>query len=235
MKKLIIWDIDGTLMECRGVGRLALNLTLQEIYGIEEGFKTINFAGTIDRQIIDEAQKLHQLYPFDEAAFWNRYKDVLRVEIKKNPQIKMIEGVQSLLETLSAEPDLYHVISTGNAEVGAWVKLEETYLSAYFKHGVYGDQAENRTALVSRAIEKGRAQFDHWFLENEIFVVGDTPLDIEAAKNNGVHSIAVATGRYTVEMLTNYQPEYVFPNFMDQQAVLKAFSLIVTQGIMSSE
>jgi len=222
MKQLLIWDIDGTLMDCQGVGRLALNTTLERLYGIEEGFRTINFSGTVDRQIIDAAKHLHALSSFDEAAFWEQYKEILRVEIKKNPNIKMLKGVQNLLERLKNEPDLYQVISTGNAQVGAWVKLEETRLATYFQHGVYGDQASDRTALVRQAVQKGQSLFETTFENNEIFVIGDTPLDIEAAHANGVRSIGVATGRYSVEALKKYQPEYLFEDFSDSGAFLKA-------------
>jgi phosphoglycolate phosphatase-like HAD superfamily hydrolase len=220
MKQLLIWDIDGTLMDCQGVGRQALNITLQSLYGIAEGFKTINFSGTIDRQIIEAAKALHALSSFDEEHFWKQYRSILRTEIQKNPQIKMLGGVQSLLETLQKQTDLYQIISTGNAKAGAWVKLEETRLAAYFQHGVFGDEADDRSALVALAIQKGQTLFDTTFESHEIFVIGDTPLDIQAAHQNGVRSIGVATGHYTTQALEVYKPEFLFDDFMDEGAFL---------------
>lgn len=222
MKQLLIWDVDGTLMDCRGVGRLALNLAFESLYGIKDGFAHINFSGTIDRQILDAAKEMHNLDFFEESSFLKHYSLYLRDEIKKNSAIKMLPGIQKLLEDLRQETGLYHMIATGNAEVGAQVKLEETGLAAFFKQGVYGEQAEDRTALVALAIEKAYRVFGVSFERDNIFVIGDTPLDVKAAHHNKVKAIAVATGRYSVAQLSEYKPDFLFDGLTDGAAFLSS-------------
>lgn len=127
--------------------------------------------------------------------------EFLHLEVKNTSHYKVLPGIVNLLDGLSERSDVLVGLATGNVEPGARIKLERGNLNRYFSFGGYGSDAENRTQLVRRAAEMGAAvaavRWGRLPDPSEVFVIGDTPLDIQAGREAGFPTIGVATGVFT--------------------------------------
>ncbi len=225
MKILLIWDIDGTLINCKGVGRRALNATFEQIYGIQDGFAPISMAGRLDRRIISDAMEYHQVKVHDMDRFYKTYGQALLDEMHRlKPYVH--EGVLDVLQETERSGEVLNTVGTGNCKVGADMKLEFTGLTGYMKLGGYGSDHELRAELIKDVIDQSRTMLGKTFEKESIFVVGDTPRDIQAGKDNGVKTIALLTGGYTREDLEQYAPDSVLSSLENKDAFYRAIRMI---------
>lgn len=210
---LLIWDIDGTLIDSKGSGRRAMDEAFLQLYNIKEGFKDVNMAGRLDSQIIKEAFEINKIANNTLDSFLDKYEEILKKELKCNTSSKILPGIKEIFESTFCQENLYHVLGTGNCEKGARLKLSHLGLDQYFKIGGFGDEDAERWQIIKKAIEKAESFYEINFQKENIYVLGDTPLDIECGKILGIKSVAVATGGYSCDNLKQYNPDYVFQSF----------------------
>jgi phosphoglycolate phosphatase-like HAD superfamily hydrolase len=224
MKTLMIWDIDGTILDCKGCGRSALSETFRRLYGYEDAFVDVDLTGKIDRQIIEEVVQHHAIKDFRLENFLHHYGEVLNDVMHKLECIYILNGVKDVLNFYSNKKDYYLSIATGNCRTGAMGKLGHCGAQDYFETGAYGDEAYERSELIAMAIDKASNYYHETFDRARIFYLGDTPKDIEAAKMNGINSVAVSTGVFTHDALKNHQPHFLLESLEDLEQVQKIFS-----------
>lgn len=212
IRKLLIWDIDGTLVDCGSAGRLAMNKTFKDLYGVDNGFEGISMAGRLDQVILKDALKTHGIDQADLENFYSHYKDVLD-EVLHQTDIKIYAGIIDVLAYTKNRWDVLNVISTGNSSVGAWLKLKHAGIDHYFEHGAFGCSFSRREDLVGHIIKEVEHKHQMSLKTNHIFVIGDTPHDIISGKYHETQTIAVLTGHYTREELQAYEPTYIIDNF----------------------
>jgi phosphoglycolate phosphatase-like HAD superfamily hydrolase len=223
LAKLFLFDVDKTLVDSRGAGGRAMNLAFAQLFGIDEGFAGIGFTGRTDTAIFRDAVGVHGLdgeFPALLARFQKTYYSILPRTLAE-VQAHVRPGVHELLAGIQAAPGAFLGLATGNFRQAARLKLEPFGLCDFFPAGGYADDSEDRAELVAIAIER-LAEASGGPGPREVYVIGDTPLDIAAAEANGARSVAVATGFFTVDELTAAGAGLVFPDFSSWQAVLDA-------------
>jgi phosphoglycolate phosphatase-like HAD superfamily hydrolase len=224
--KLVLFDIDGTLMSTGAAGSDAMRHVFTELCGIPDGFAGIEMSGKTDAAILREALIKHQL---DEAVvpvdvFHERYIPRLRLTLQEphRPR-RLMPGIPHLLEALAGQPDLVLGLLTGNFERGAQLKLESFGIWHYFQLGAYGSDHHDRNCLVPIALQRVQNILGHTIAAQQTFVIGDTPRDIACAHVHGACAIAVATGNYAVDELHRHQPEHCFEDLGDVPTVVRIF------------
>lgn len=220
-RKLLIWDIDGTLLNCGSAGRIAMDKTFFKMFGIKNGFDDISMAGRLDSAILSDAIGKHKLDCIELEAFYTAYEVELE-EVLNHSKVDVLNNVIDILEYCEKQGDILNAIGTGNCEVGAKLKLKHAGLQEFFDFGSYGCGSDTRINLVNRIIVEAKEQFDSSLQDEDIFVIGDTPHDIESGKVNGVKSIAVATGQYSKLDLDRYEPDFIFDNISDLKDFIRA-------------
>ena len=223
MHTLILFDIDGTLV--RGTAaKFAFETAMLETYGTAGPVDSYDFSGKTDPQIARELLSAAGLEDaVVEAGFaglWDRYIGELESRIISNP-MRLLPGVQSLIEALDAEPDVALGLVTGNIVRGARAKLGSVGLAEYFEVGGYGSDHEIREHLPAIALERA---FEAWgvrFPPESAVIVGDTPRDVECGKHEGTRTVAVATGRIPRERLETTGADAVFDDFSDVRSVIE--------------
>jgi phosphoglycolate phosphatase-like HAD superfamily hydrolase len=224
MSKVILFDIDGTLILTGGAGMRALNRACEELTGFSDALAQVPVAGRTDRIILHDAMRKAGRDLDDQllSALRSRYVQLLQEEIQfPGRGVKAIlPGVRELLDALAARDDVFLGLVTGNFEEGARIKLEYFDLWRYFRCGAYGDDAADRNDLVPfawrRAVERG-LHADH---VHDVFVVGDTPHDVACAQAAGAIPIAVATGSFTADQLREAGAREVLADLRDTSSFL---------------
>ncbi|WP_432665802.1 HAD family hydrolase [Wukongibacter baidiensis] len=210
---LLIWDIDGTLIDSKGSGRNAMNEAFLHLFSVEDGFKDVSMAGRLDSQIVKQAFEINKICDTNFTRFLDKYEEMLKEGLKGNTSSKVLPGINEILEKTANNANIFHVLGTGNCERGARLKLSHLQLDKYFKIGGFGDEDVQRWQIIKRAISESEAFYDIDFSNNKTYVIGDTPLDIECGKILGIKSVAVATGGYSYDELKSYEPDYIFQSF----------------------
>lgn len=220
MKKFILFDIDGTLIHTGGAGTRSLDRAFHRLFGIAHAFQGYSMAGRTDRQIMRDGLKMHGLPYMDGNVdtLVTEYLRNLRTEIH-NPERKFQPGVRELLDVLRREGHPLGLL-TGNLEEGARIKLEPFGLNDYFPDGAFGSDHEDRNMLLPIVIEKF-ARRGFRFAPEDCIIIGDTPRDVQCARVHGAPSIAVATGPYSKEDLTNTDADAVFDSLEDTKRCLE--------------
>ena len=224
MPKLVLFDIDGTLVLTGGAGIRAMNRAGESVIGVRNILDGIQVAGRTDWTIFREA--LSKVGRELDRELFDRLRDEhvanLREEILHAGQgVKAVmPGVHSLLPALQSRDDVFLGLLTGNFQEAARIKLEHFDLWRYFVCGAFGDDAADRNELVPFARARARdCGLPHVKYE-DVVVVGDTPHDVACARAVGAKPIAVATGNYTVEQLCNAGASITFRDLSDIGAFL---------------
>lgn len=209
--KLLLFDIDGTLIDSGGAGVRSLNSSFEEMFGKPQAFKEVSLAGKTDPQILREGLTLHALPYSEEIAtkFFKTYLSHLRVQIPRT-QGHVKQGIPEALEALRLEERHILGLLTGNIEAGAGLKLTRFGLDSYFEVGAYGSDGEDRNKLLPVAVDKLYQSRSLLVDYRDCVVIGDTPRDIDCARAFGAFAIGVATGPYTAEALTRAGADVVF-------------------------
>ena len=222
--RLILFDVDGTLLMAGGAGNRALGRALQHTYGLENGLNGIRLDGKTDPQIVREALgrygKEASLTRQSLNSLFASYIPFLKDEVATSPDFRILPGVPDLMATLSTQSSVALGLATGNIEEGARIKLDRADLTSFFTFGGYGSDAENRTELIRTAIERGLQEISPASAV-DILLIGDTPRDVVHARTAGVRTLAVATGRYSVESLLAYKPDFVMPNLNCTEQIME--------------
>lgn len=222
MKKLILWDIDGTLLRTGRAGIIALTRAFTQLHGREPDMAKVEVAGRTDKWITARMLEQNGL-PVTTRHIHDlidAYLSLLPQEISTRPGL-VLPGVQTLLDTLRARADVAQGLLTGNVQRGARIKLEHYRVWHYFEFGAFGDDSALRNELGPHAVRRARERHAVEFPAANTFIIGDTPHDIECGKVIGARTIGVATGSYTVAQLEEHAPTAVFANFADTAAFLR--------------
>ncbi len=215
MAKLLLFDVDGTLILTGGAGMRGMDRAFREIYGIADAFHGVHLAGRTDPGILADAMVQAGVVAGNgaEARFMQVYFRMLQEEVDKpapagsdDPAVwrkfkGVYPGVRKTLDGLLPRDDVFLALLTGNYARAAEIKLAHFDLWRYFRCGAFGEDAIERWQLVQVARDRARAMGAPEFAPADVLVVGDTPLDVEAARRAGVRSLAVATGGFSLDAL----------------------------------
>ncbi len=224
MPHLILFDIDGTLVLTGGAGSRAMTRAFRDVLGVDDGFRGIAMPGRTDPLIVADAVARAgiSIDPSSLSAFRGRYAECLRQEVREpGPRKGVLPGVNPLLDALSRHDGAFLALLTGNYSDAARIKLEYFDLWRYFACGAYGEEADDRNALVAVATERARRCGASSSALDHVIVVGDTPLDVACAHASGAMAIAVATGGHTVDELTASGADVVFEDLADTRRFLE--------------
>lgn len=223
---LILFDIDGTLINSSGIGRAALGRAMLHVFGTIGALETFEFAGKTDRRIVRDllagegwsdsavAARLSELDAHMAAAG----RDLFTPET-----VWPCPGVPALLDELRRRDDVVPALLTGNIRHTATLKLAAAGIDPdQFAGGAFGSDSLERDDLFDIALERVRRTTGRRFARSQTIVIGDTPADIRCARNGGGRAIAVATGPYPAELLDRHRPDYLFPDLARTGDVLKA-------------
>lgn len=228
MRKLVLFDIDGTLLWTDGAGREAIRRALLAEVGMTGPIEGFRFDGKTDPQIIGElmcaAGHPHGSSASHIAAVCARYLELLAVELeRRSHRIRLFPGVRELLDRLEGRGDALVGLLTGNLADGAALKLRAAGIATdRFRVGAYGSDATERDALPAIAVTRAAALMGRVLRGQEIVIVGDTPADITCGSGLGARPIGVATGAYTVAELRDAGAYAAFESFAEPQPVLNA-------------
>lgn len=225
-RRLLAFDIDGTLLLSGGAGMRALNRAFYEVTGAPEGMKGVPFHGMTDYAIIRMMAEGHLDGPINEddtEEVRRLYAVHLPAELADSPGFEVMPGVVELIERLAGDKRIILGLATGNFEETARLKLAAGGLDGFFRFGGYGTDSESRPELTRIAVEKGRALAGEPLGEGAAYVVGDTIFDVRCGKHAGARVIGVATGNTTSEELLAEEPYAVLDNLAD---INRFYSLI---------
>jgi phosphoglycolate phosphatase-like HAD superfamily hydrolase len=226
-RKVLLFDIDATLLKTGWAGLRALNRVFEERYGVSRATEGIRPAGKTDPYIIREMLEKHVPHLDREpeiARVVDLYVEYLGPEVEVSPGFQVMPGIPELLRELSQLPHIVLGLATGNLEKGAHIKLRRAGLESYFAFGGFGSDSGNRTEVVLAAIRRAREHLQDEVSLDSVYVIGDTPRDIVHAKEAGVRTVAVATGSSDVEELSRYDPDHLFEDFSHTSRVVKIFA-----------
>jgi phosphoglycolate phosphatase-like HAD superfamily hydrolase len=224
--KLVLFDIDGTLLRSEGLGRASMRSALAEVFGAA-GDETYRYDGKTDKQIVRELMRLegHSDDAIDERMerLIARYVGGLDERIAAgNYAVRMLPGVPELLDELEQQDGIALGLLTGNVAEGARRKLAAAGLGFdRFRVNAFGSDEEHRPNLPAVAQQRASETLGIELERGAMIVVGDTPADIACGRALGAKAIGVATGHYSVDDLREHQPYAVFADLSDTAAVLK--------------
>lgn len=221
--RLFLFDIDGTLILGGGAGETALHTAMQVRFGRTDGFTTITMAGSTDRHIAKELLVANDLPVTEEniAAVLETYLDVLPGLLSQRNGC-LLPGIIPLLDRLSAHEGCVLGLLTGNLRRGAEIKLSHFGVWHYFPFGAFADDHDDRNELGAFACARALEYHGQEFPPERIYILGDTPKDIACGKVFGAKTVAIATGQYTKEELAKHDPDILFEDFTDLDAVMKS-------------
>jgi phosphoglycolate phosphatase-like HAD superfamily hydrolase len=224
--RLVLFDIDGTLITTAHAGMRAYYRALHAVFNIKVDGELIHPDGKTDpliaRELLAHFGMEDQLCDKSRQALFSSYLTCLEEEMSRAKEcgsIRILPGVVSLLESLSRQSDFALGLVTGNLEKGAQIKLENAGLRKHFRFGGYGSDSEDRTDLTRIGIRRG-IEFVAPSPVESAFIVGDTPLDVIHGHAAGAFVIAVASARYSLDNLQPHQPDLLVPNLMPSEEII---------------
>jgi phosphoglycolate phosphatase-like HAD superfamily hydrolase len=220
MVKLVLFDIDGTLVHTGGAGIKAFARAFAAEFNAHNGVERIRFAGRTDVSLVREFFGLHDIEPSPEnfRRFFDSYVFLLD-HILASSQTAACPGVFDFIESLRTLPGPPRLgLLTGNIQLGAEIKLRHFGLWDYFETGAFADDNENRDLIACAAHERGCRLLTRKLNGEEIVVVGDTPFDIRCGRAIGAKVLAVATGGATLEELRKHEPDWAVETLREVNA-----------------
>ena len=221
--KLVLFDIDGTMLWSDGAGRRSMTTALTETIGAA-GPAGYSYGGKTDPQIARDIMRLEGIAEERIDALLPpliaRYLTLLEDELRTR-QLALFPGVAELVEQVDADDDLALGLLTGNVRTGAELKLRAAGLDfARFRVGAFGSDHHDRPELPAIAQRRAREVLGAEVAGEHVIVIGDTPADIACGRGIGARAIAVATGFFGVEELASHAPAAVFATLENTAAVM---------------
>ena len=249
--KLLLFDVDGTLVLTGGAAARAMDDAFHEVFGIRGAFDHVPMPGRTDSAILAEAlaraapgspalaaalpahgpQPMNSHVARYKAAYFRRFAEEIQKPVPVDPakpsrhRFKgVLPGVREVLDGLDGRPGVFLGLLTGNYEQGARIKLEYFDLWRYFRCGAYGDDSLDRHALFPVALARSREAGCPEVGARDVVIIGDTPLDVACAREAGVNCLAVATGGYGVDALRAAGADTVFESFEGTEGVIASLT-----------
>lgn len=224
--RVVLFDIDGTLLRSGGVGRIAMEQALEQVFG-SPGSQDYHYDGKTDRQIVRDQMRLNGLTDAQIDAqmdeIMEAYLSGLRAELASGKrEVHVFIGVRELLDVLESRDDVVLGLLTGNVESGARAKLGAAGIDIdRFKVNAFGSDHELRPELPGVAQQRAKELLGKDIAGNRLIVIGDTPADIRCGEGIGARAIGVATGRYSTEDLASHGAYAVFETLADTNTVME--------------
>ena len=209
--RILLFDIDGTLVSTGGAGAVAWKQAFDELYGIPADIGAFTDAGMTDPDVgakTFEAVMHREPTPHELARLVQRRLEHLPEAVARSEGYRVLPGVPERLRQLSRDGHLLGII-TGNGDGAAHIKLARGDLNRWFTFGAYASAGLDRAGIVRQAVQRGEAMLGRDVPNTEIYVIGDTPLDIEAAHKAGCTAIGVATGKFDADALRDAGADHV--------------------------
>lgn len=225
MRRVLLFDIDGTLIHCGGAGGRALQQAFCEEFGLRD-FLSVKLQGRTDLGILNELLHLHSLEVSEEnrQRVCRRYFSLLPQQLARLQQQSMariLPGAAQLLRRLSEQMQCVVGIMTGNMPTSAQIKLEHFQLWSYFQLGIFGDLTDHRPGLAQPALNRLSEFLGQGVSGESIVVIGDTPLDIHLADAMGAKSLAVCTGGFSKEELSKAGADFVVDDLLGEEFLME--------------
>lgn len=216
VRRLFLFDIDGTLITSGGAGEAAFAHALEELCGSADAMGDVVLAGRTDAAIAHELLEASGMEATPEAvtSLIDAYLHQLAVRLPMHPG-GVLPGIVRILERLADSPSAVTGLLTGNVERGAKLKLTHYGVWHYFTFGAYADDHHDRNELGKVAMRRAHQTHAEKFPPDCIYIIGDTPRDIECGKVIGAKTVAVATGDYSIAELRAHGPDFVLKDFND--------------------
>lgn len=224
-RRLVLFDIDGTLLSAGGISARALSATLLEVFGTEGDVASYDYSGKTDPQIVRELMRgagfagaeIDARLPVALAQYQGRLLSWLRPE-----DVVPKPGIVPLLEALALDERVTLGLLTGNLEPCARAKIAPLDANHHFPFGAYGSDHEDRYRLPAVALERGRTIAGIPFAGPDIVIVGDSIHDVLCGRSLGVRAVAVATGKTLPARLAEVAPHALLGDFTDTEAAVRA-------------
>lgn len=222
MKKLVLFDIDKTLIKGFKWDINAISKAVKKTYNVDENPYAKEYSGLTDKERIIKVLEKNGINKKEINSklkcCLDSFLEFFNEAANKN-NVYVLNGVKKLLEGLKKNNVLIGVV-TGNIEATAKIKLKKAGLNSYFKLGGFGSDELKRADIAKIAIKRAKEKFN-FKLNNNVFLIGDTPNDVKAGKDAGIKVIGIATGIWTEKQLKEAGADFVFKNLKDTEKVLK--------------
>src|SRR6266550_2983742 len=223
-QRLVLFDIDGTLISDGGASREAFASALHEMFDYRGELRRYDFSGRTDPQIahmvLRDGGWSEEEIDSRMARLWDKYIDNL--ERHERSRVRELAGVRSLLDTLRAESRVTLALLTGNIERGARIKLSGPKLNDYFPFGAFGSDSPHREELPPIAIARARKRDGHDFRGRDVVIIGDSIYDVRCGAPHSATTIAIASGKTSAEKLRAENPDHFFLSAEDREGLLRA-------------
>jgi phosphoglycolate phosphatase len=224
--KLVLFDIDQTILHSGGAGEKSLTLALRDRFGRDETLENIEIAGKTDVWIAHRIFEAHGIEPLPENVngFLNGYLEHLKTELGRHDG-RLLPGFPAILHAMAGLPNVAIGLLTGNLRRGAEIKLGYYGVLDHFSFGAFADDSHERNLLGPFARKRAGEAYGTDFQPADIYIIGDTPHDIACAKAIHAHGVGVATGRYSRAALESAGADFVFDDLSDVDGVIRTLGL----------
>ncbi|HET9237292.1 MAG TPA: HAD hydrolase-like protein [Oligoflexus sp.] len=207
--RVLLFDIDGTLVRAGGAGKAALARALNELHAVENPYVDINFGGRTDQSITKELFELHGISwsPRVGQEFLDLYAHYFHEALAQRAPI-LLPGVRELLQRLQDDQRHLMGLLTGNIERCAQIKLDAFQLWPYFNFGGFGDHHEDRAEIAAEAFRRATLLHGAELRPHEVLIIGDTPADVRCARAIGADVLIVGTGPVAREAIDEAAPDF---------------------------
>lgn len=219
-RRLLLWDIDGTLISTGAAGHRAILLATAQRFGGDGDLEGVEIAGRTDTSIAHQILAKYGAPITEESmeSFLDIYLELLAQELPRS-QGKVLPGILELLQRAESREDTVLGLLTGNLRRGARLKLEHYQLWQFFSFGAFADDHHDRNQLGTFALTRAHEGTGQKFLPEQVDVIGDTGHDIACGKAFGARTIAVATGSWAREQLAECAPGFLFDDLSNVDGV----------------
>ncbi len=225
----VLFDIDGTLIQTGGAGKIAFAETFRELFGIEQISSNVGFAGRSDRAIAEELMRTHGIEVTSQN--WQRFTTAFLPRLEQvlpRSAGEVLPGVVELLDELATLPHVALGLLTGNIAAGARAKLSHYRLFERFRFGGYGDDWADRNDIAVAALQAARLHLNGTADRDDgVVVIGDTPADIRCARAINAYAVAVATGGATLDQLAAAEPDLLVADLTDSRDLLQHVNSVI--------
>jgi phosphoglycolate phosphatase-like HAD superfamily hydrolase len=223
--RLILFDIDGTLIHAHGVGHRSFVRAMQSVFGTAGPHDTYDWRGKTDPWILRDLTRLagvpEEVLDARLAECFDQYIYFLEALLANGHPVDVLPGIDHLVRALAAREDVLLGLLTGNVKPGAEAKLRSTGLLPFFRLGAYGSDDADRRRLPAIARARARSLTGVEIPFDDTIIIGDTPLDVDCARACGAVAVAVATGQHSLSELQAVEPDLMFQDFSDVEGSLR--------------